>query len=539
MNNVLKQALLKKNEALAKRMINQELSQNGEIENIDEIWKLVCRKDIPNLAKELMVRGEASSIRLNFRGDGPLLYACKNGGRKVAKVLIELGANVNESNSYKGTPLIEACKKGMDEVTKALVEKGANINAVDKFGNTPLIYACTSGNENIAIALLAKGVILKDKFGSIPLMYACQDGMNEVVKALIDGGVNINVQDNDGNTPLVHACVGGNEEIVKMLIGKGANVNIQNKFGNTPLMRACQDGMNEIVKALINGGADINIEDEDGNTALMFATAKEKEEIVKTLKGKMLIDACRNGRDIEAKELVEQGAEVNIIDQDGNTPLLWAWKNGMKEVAQILIDGGADINVKDRFGNTGLMYTLYTLKKNANKISIKRISRKPREIIDILKDRVDSARVVENKINIKIKNDKDRMLLNTCKECKFKEAKELIDKGANCKILLKLSDIQREEVYNNVILKYLNESISNMDSFINKLYYIPIKYSDKEISKVSLELNKIMEVLTDLKKIDKVHKYDEYGNELVQQRIRFMEAIKYIKGKGKSKGRGV
>ena len=113
-------------------------------------------------------------------------------------------------------------------------------------------------------------------------------------------------------------------------------------------------------------------------------------------------------------------------------------------------------------------------------------------------------------------------------------AKELIEKGANCKILGELSDIQIGEIYNEVIRKYLNENVSKLDGLINKLYRIS-KNKDTEISKVSSELDKVRKVLTDLKEVDKIHKYDGYENELAQQRIKLQEVRMLNKERCKDK----
>ncbi|MBP5426593.1 MAG: hypothetical protein J6Y29_01635 [Clostridiales bacterium] len=146
-----------------------------------------------------------------------------------------------------------------------------------------------------------------------------------------------------------------------------------------------------------------------------------------------------------------------------------------------------------------------------------------------------SKELIEKVENIKIGDKKDKILLDACREGNVEVAQKMIKKGADCKVLFGLNGTQMGAIYNDVIREYLNESISKMDSSINRLYDIPTKDSDKEISKVSSELNKVMEVLNDLKEIDKVHKYDGYGNELVQQRIRLMEATRYTKERGRGR----
>jgi ankyrin repeat protein len=52
--------------------------------------------------------------------------------------------------------------------------------------------------------------------------------------------------------------------------------------------------------------------------------------------------------------LLAKGAEVNLGDKDGNTPLHWAAARGQVEMTELLIARGADMNAKTRFGCTPL-----------------------------------------------------------------------------------------------------------------------------------------------------------------------------------------
>ena len=57
----------------------------------------------------------------------------------------------------------------------------------------------------------------------------------------------------------------------------------------------------------------------------------------------------------EVADLVKKGADVNIQDEMGYTPLIWAASMGKNDTARKLIELGADVNKMDKAGRTALM----------------------------------------------------------------------------------------------------------------------------------------------------------------------------------------
>lgn len=112
-----------------------------------------------------------------------------------------------------------------------------------------------------------------------------------------------------GRTALHYAC--GREEvpIIEALLGHGADPNLSSYNGReTPLHEACEcGGRIEVARLLINHGASIEAVNEQGQTALHLA--------------------CRHGHLRTIYLMVESGANVSVKDNVGRTPFDRACEN--------------------------------------------------------------------------------------------------------------------------------------------------------------------------------------------------------------------
>ena len=70
---------------------------------------------------------------------------------------------------------------------------------------------------------------------------------------------------------------------------------------------------------------------------------------------KQLLDASQNGDVNKIKELLDSGADKEVKDDDGWTPLAWASNNGHTEIVKLLLDSDADIESEDNNGWTPLI----------------------------------------------------------------------------------------------------------------------------------------------------------------------------------------
>lgn len=124
------------------------------------------------------------------------------------------------------------------------------------------------------------------------------------------------------------AVQGRNATAVRLLVQKGANINPADKRYGSPLFRAVmhnrQDDRLNIIEFLLARGADVNIRDPRGETPLHVAARKGEGE-------RKVIEM-----------LVEHGADINARNARGETPLALAQKSGQSAIADYLISKGAN-----------------------------------------------------------------------------------------------------------------------------------------------------------------------------------------------------
>ncbi|HEV2601147.1 MAG TPA: ankyrin repeat domain-containing protein [Candidatus Babeliales bacterium] len=86
-----------------------------------------------------------------------------------------------------------------------------------------------------------------------------------------------------------------------------------------------------------------------------------------------LFDAISDQNAIEQiKKILAKGVDINIRNEDGQTPLIYAAKMGKLDVVQFLVAQGADINIQDQLGRTSLMYAIKLSKLDVVKFLIEK-----------------------------------------------------------------------------------------------------------------------------------------------------------------------
>ena len=331
------------------------------------------------ITTHLLLEAGANPNAISFNGLFPLYVAAEGGHIEVVKDLLEHGANVNQVTPKGCTALLNAAEEGEGDVVVYLLTHGANPHIENEFGATPFSGAEQYGHDKLAALLLnysllgetpnppfnqnlyswsqdimrrdvseqkfssaiARTTICKlseaySGYGKTPDQALVTAIANQDLKSLakaIESGCDVNkkyVHAGKRITPIVEASVMDNREMVEMLINAGADVNISQDNGETALMNASKNGNYLIVSKLLDAGANPD--------AVSYA-------------GSALAVADNIGI---MHRLVEGGADVNLCDDDGNTPIVGCIQTRAYEASYFLRIAGANINKKNKSGKTPL-----------------------------------------------------------------------------------------------------------------------------------------------------------------------------------------
>ncbi len=92
-----------------------------------------------------------------------LSYAIAHNKPKLARYLLDAGANVNSPTNNNSHPIIEASKQGQAELVEYLIANGADLSVRDVFGRTAFLAAIARGHSRVAAQLSEAGSNLSVK----------------------------------------------------------------------------------------------------------------------------------------------------------------------------------------------------------------------------------------------------------------------------------------------------------------------------------------------------------------------------------------
>ncbi len=356
---------------------------------------LACQNGNLAMVQALLTAGaDANSAR---PGNETVLHtAARTGSLPIVEKLVSLGAKTDAREHHGQTPLMWAAAEGHHEVVAFLIGKKADFQSPLHSGFTPLLFAVRQGHlETTKLLLDHHAKINKPakpkrsggknlRTGTTPLVLAIENGHFDLAAELLDRGADPNDQ-RSGFAPLhvlswVRKSVKGDGDdglppparsgkltsldIAKLLVKHGADPNLRlekgrggtarvDRKGATPFLLAAQTADLPFLKVLVELGADPTLTNRRGTTPLLAAAGMGV-----TAPGEEAAD-LPSALEV-VKWLVKNGADLNAIDQGGETVMHAAAYKSAPKMMQLLDELGADIaiwNQKNKSGWTPLRIT--------------------------------------------------------------------------------------------------------------------------------------------------------------------------------------
>jgi ankyrin repeat protein len=319
--------------------------------------------------KALLVHGAQVNAKERMHDQTALMWAASEKRPEVVKLLLETGADIGaRSRVYPRTVTGEETQRAGREELNYTILRG---------GSTALQFAAREGDVESARLLLAAGANVNDPLpdGTTVLIEAAHSGQGAVAALLLDKGADPNRAE-VGYTALHAAVLRGDVNLVKALLAHQANPNLvitkatQTKranghefellaplLGSTPYMLASQYLEIEMMRALAAAGANTRLPKKDGTTPLMLAAGMLASTSVdrrshRVLDGAKIEDETRVLEGVKAA--IALGADIDAVNQQGDTALHSAAAQGFARVVQLLVESGASLNVKNKRGLTPL-----------------------------------------------------------------------------------------------------------------------------------------------------------------------------------------
>ncbi len=267
--------------------------------------------------------------------------------------------------------LVEAVQRGDTEAVRSLLQQKANVNSAQGDGMTALHWAAYKDDLETARLLLQAGASVNavTRINALtPLIMASKNGNAALIAALLQAGADSNTATTDGMTPLMAAAAAGSVDAAAILLDHGADPNAKEAgHGQTALMFAAAENRGALISLLAARGADLKIAttvvkleaaklDDNGNP---IPVKKGDETITggNSFMGGMtaLLFAARDGNLDAVRALLQAGADINQVSGgEHSSPLVIAIANGHYEVGKFLLDHGANPNIANVDGLTPL-----------------------------------------------------------------------------------------------------------------------------------------------------------------------------------------
>lgn len=232
-------------------------------------------------------------------------------------LLLSLGADVNEVNLCGRSAIVMACKNSDERVARYLVQHGADPNLSDFFGHNAL-HSCFL---DYPLSLLDFGV------------FRLKSGLLKLLAPLM---ADVNVATTTGMTALHLAAQRVKADDIRIILEAGANPLTRDNLGRTPLHFSMFNPFPEVFQIMFDyckKGSDSLPTDDLGRSVLHYAAACASPEV---------FDASITC----ITESYQLAPEINLQDDYGRSPLYYFFMHGRREelVLESLLQNGAKVN---------------------------------------------------------------------------------------------------------------------------------------------------------------------------------------------------
>nr|WP_251140668.1 ankyrin repeat domain-containing protein [Rhodoferax sp. U11-2br] len=180
--------------------------------------------------------------------------------------------------------LSKAAASGDVARIRQLIKAGAQVNAVDEWGNTALLMGAREGEMDSARALLRARADVDGRGGVMtPLAAAALRGHTQMVQLLLRFGADVNAVGLNEQTALMNAVKLNRLGAAQALLKAGASTRATDRMGDNLLVVCITEGYPEMLSLLLDNGADPDLADVNGLSPLYWAKLLKRSDMVQRL----------------------------------------------------------------------------------------------------------------------------------------------------------------------------------------------------------------------------------------------------------------
>lgn len=318
-------------------------------------------------------------------GCSPLAKALQNGRLEAARLLILYGANLDTPYGTAPQPTLAQVLISDPAFVTLLHDVVIDSNTVLHLDLSSVLPALAyEGNMDMLKVLLSRqnvNIDYRDLLQCTGLHYASSRGLVEVVRLLLAHGVNRHFKTSVGATALHLACRAGHLEVVAIILEENLGslsqkdlLSSKNRAGDTPIVCAFRNQHLKVVQYILNNHLEqLDLEQmlPNGHKLPGFCFYLRYWTSPSLVKSPFLYSSlpCLSPEESQwllhesvhtdslegVREAIAHGASVECLDYMLQTPLMLAAKLGSVDMCMCLVEQGADLNVVDISGKTALV----------------------------------------------------------------------------------------------------------------------------------------------------------------------------------------